>query len=187
MARQTILKQNKLARHPVTIAPPDTLLDAPELVLTCSPVEVLNIIRTDNGAILSTKLLAIFYALADAIEKTIEGLKNKCRPLIISRRNEGTPIGAENQHREFLYQIPAGEVRLTVQERMSQQIDQEKLEALLKAKGLLQSASSIDMDKVSTLRDTGLITAEDFAAVSGPPQPKYALIARVTPKEQAGA
>ena len=187
MARETILKQNKLARHPATVAPPPVWVESPELVLKCSPVEVLNLIRTDHGAILSTKLLAVFYVLADAIGKTIDGLKLKCRPLIIERRNEGTPSGEKQQHREFMYQIPAGEVRLTVQERMIQQIDEEKLADLLAKKNLWQAASSIDMEKVNGLHESGLITAEDFANITtGPPLAKYALIARVTPKEQAG-
>lgn len=168
-----------------TLAPPDVEI-MPELHLTCSPIEVANLIRTDHGDILSTKLLVVFYALADAIGKTIEGLKDRCRPLIIARRNEGISSGPENQHREFLYQIPAGGVRLIVQERMWQPIDQEKLEALLKAKDLLLAASSLDMDKVRNLRDAGTITAEEFAGVSGSPKVNYALIARVTPKEQAG-
>ena len=125
----------------------------------------------------------MFYAFADSIEKMLALLKAKVRPLIIERRNEGTVTGEKQQHREFLYQIPAGDVRLTVQERIIKPIDQERLEALLKVKGLLQLASSIDMDRVSNLRETGLITAEEFAGLSsGPPQPKYALIAKITPR-----
>lgn len=195
MPRQTVLKQKKLARasaylpgrmHPTTITPPE--VDTPELVFTCSPIEVATLIRTDHGAILSTRLLVIFFALADAIAKTIDGLKEKCRPLIIARRDEGTPTGDENQHREFLYQIPAAEVRVTVQKRMTQQVDREKLADLLTRKDLWQAASSIDMEKVNGLRDSGLIAPEEFASVAaGPPEPKYALIARVTPKEQAGS
>lgn len=161
-----------------TLAPE---VDTPELALTCSPLEVLNLVRTDHGGILATKLLAVFYAFADSIGKTIEDLKAKCRPLIIARRNEGTPTGAEKQHREFVYQIPAGEVRLIVQERMMQDIDREKLEALLKARDLWNSATSLDMEKVNSLYDAGILTAEEFSSVSHTPRATYALIAKINP------
>lgn len=187
--KQTIKQQSDgimgRKQQAATLTPPE--IETPELHLTCSPIEVASLIRTDHGDILSTKLLAIFYALADTIGKTIDGLKDKCRPLIVARRNEGSPSGEQKQHREFLYQIPAGQVRLIVQERMIQQIDREKLADLLTRKNLWQVASSIDLEKVNGLRESGLIAAEEFATViTGQPQPKYALIARVTPKEQAG-
>ena len=156
-------------------------VDTPELALTCSPIEVLNLVRADHGGILATKLLAVFYCFADSIGKTIEDLKAKCRPLIIARRNEGTPTGAEQQHREFVYQIPAGEVRLIVQERMVQQIDHEKLESLLKARDLWNAATSLDMEKVNSLYEAGILTAEEFSSVSRAPRATYALIAKINP------
>lgn len=42
------------------------------------------------------------------------------------------------------------------------------------------------MEKVNNLREAGIITAEEFASISGPPRTEYALIGKITPKEQAG-
>lgn len=153
-----------------------------ELTLSCVPSNILSLIHTGSTGLLPTKALNIFYALADALEKKLKTLKEKCRPAIIARRDEGVSTGAQNQHREFVYQTPHGEVHLTVQERMVAKPDPEKLETLLKAKDLWQFASTtaVDMEKVDGLCMTGLITTEELASVSDPPRATYALIAKIS-------
>lgn len=160
--------------------------DIPELGLSCVPAHVLNLIRNDQANMLPTKFLNVMYALLDSIEKTIKTLKEKSRPAIVARRDEGKPTGPQNQHREFVYRIPVGEVHLTVQERIEPQPDLEILETLLKAKDLWQHASTtaIDMAKVNALLTAGLLTAPELANASNAPKITYALLAKINPKAQ---
>lgn len=154
--------------------------DVPELALSCAPSGVLTLVRSGHAAALPTKALNVFYVLADSIEKGIRTLKEICKPVIIARRDEGKPNGAKNQHREFAYQIPGGEATLTVQERMPEEPNPEKLEALLKSKDLwdVSQTTFLDMEKVNGLRQAGLITEEEFTTVCNPSKPTYALIAK---------
>lgn len=155
--------------------------DTPELAVSSTPPDLLDIVRTGNAATLPTKQLNCFYVLADSVEKAIKALKEKCRPVIIARRDEGESVGADNQHREFVYHTMNGDIRLTVQERILQKPDPDKLEALLKSKNLWQSAltTTLDMDKVDGLSKAGLITAEELVKISDAPKPIYALIAKL--------
>lgn len=150
------------------------------LILMSNPANLLDIVRRGSACIIPTKPLNVFYVMADSIEKAIKDLKEKCRPVIIGRRNEGEPAGDKGQHRQFCYTTPQGEVTLTVQERITQRPDPEKLETLLKEKSLWEIAqtTSLDLEKVEGLRLAGMLTAEELASVSTP-HTGYALIAHL--------
>lgn len=155
------------------------------LTLLSNPANLLYSVRAGNAIRIPTRSLNIFYAHADAIEKLIRDLKNKCRGVIIGRRNEGVAVGNRLQHREFRYQTPQGEIQLTIQERLAWKPDPEKLEALLRQKNLWEVAqtTSLDMSKVEGLCQAQMITPEEMAAVSPEPEPTYALIAKFDSKE----
>lgn len=154
-----------------------------ELVLFSNPASLLNTVREGNAGNVPTRQLCVFYAMADSVEKLVKGLKEKSKPVIVERRNQGTPTGDKLQHREFRYATPQGEALLQIQERIVQKPDMAKLEALLKAKNLYQLAltTAIDMSKIDGLSEVGLITPEELASVSGEPKPVYALIAQIKP------
>lgn len=155
--------------------------DTADLMLLSSPTNLLDLVRQNKAALLPTKQLTIFYVMCDVIEKGIRKLKDTCKTVIVGRRDEGTPAGEKLQHREFHYTTLRGAVSLTVQERITQTPDPEKLEALLKTKCLWELAMTtvLDLDKVDGMRQAGMITPEEFAAVSSEPKPVYALIARL--------
>lgn len=155
-----------------------------ELMLFSNPPNLLISVREGHAASVPTKQLNVFYAMADSIERALKILKDKCRPVIIDRRNEGIVTGEKLQHRQFHYVTPQGNITLTIQERIAQKPDPAKLESLLKAKDLWQIALStaLDMVKVEGLLQAGLLTPEEMAGVSGAPEPVYALIARIEKK-----
>ena len=156
-------------------------IETAELVLFSTPPNLLDTVRGGRAETLATRPLNIFYAKADSIGKAIKKLKGKCRPLIIERRNEGTAFGENGQHRQFRYTSEDGDITVTVQERMEPKIDITKLEALLKERGLWETATttSIDLDKVDGLLRAGIINAADLYAISGKPEATYALIAKI--------
>jgi hypothetical protein len=155
-----------------------------ELMLFSNPADILSIIRSGQSATVPTKPLNLFYVKADLIEKAVKFLKEKSRPTIIDRREEGIRTGDHGQHREFQYQTPDGIAKLTVQKRSGWRPDPEKLEALLKKKNLWQTAQAtgIDMAKVEGLCQAGLITAQEMESVAADQQPVYVLI----PKFEGG-
>lgn len=167
---------------PTTEPPPG---DNANLTLLSDPANLLDIVRRGSTGILPTKQLNIFYAMADSIERAVKGLKDRCRPVIVSRRNEGEPSGSKLQHRTFSYTTPQGDITITVQERLTPKPDTEKLEALLKSKELLEIAqtTAIDMNKVDGLVQAGLITADEMAGVCDKPEPVYALVAQLDAKK----
>lgn len=160
---------------PKTQPPIDT-----ELTLSSDPANLLENVRAGNASLVQTRQLNIFYVKADSIEKAIKDLKDKCKAVIVGRRSEGTPTGEKLQHREFSYQTPQGDIKLTVQERMSWKPDPEKLETLLRKKNLWESAqtTTLDMNKVGGLIRAQLITPDELAGISGKPEPNYSLIAK---------
>lgn len=156
------------------------LTDNTELTLSSDPANLLDNVRNGKASLIQTKSLNIFYVHADSIEKAIRELKEKCRIVIVGRRGEGTATGDRLQHREFNYQTPQGDIKLTVQERMNWKPDFEKLEALLKKKDLWETAqtTTLDMNKVQGLIQAELITPDEMDAISAKPEPSYSLIAR---------
>lgn len=174
--------KTKLDPTPAKIAPSS---DNANLTLLSEPANLLDIVRRGSTGILPTKQLNIFYCMADSIERAVKVLKDRCRPVIIGRRNEGEPTGSKLQHRTFTYKTPQGDITLTVQERLMPKPNPEKLEALLRAKKLLEIAqtTSIDMNKVDGLVQAGLITAEEMSGVCDEAKPVYALIAQFEAKK----
>lgn len=159
------------------------LLKAPielDLMVTSTPANLIDIVRSGNAATLRTKDINVFYTLADYWEKNLKALKDGCRPVIISRRDQGEVSGSQSQHRRFAYELPNGDVVLTVQERIIQRPDPEKLEALLRTKNLWEQAltTTVDPIKVDGMRVAGLITQDEYDSVSESPKAGYALIAR---------
>lgn len=159
-------------------------VDNADLALACEPPGLLDTVRKGNATAVPTRQLNLFYVAADTLEKAIKSLKEKCRGTIIGRRQQGVAVGDKLQHREFRYETPQGEVVLQIQERITPRPDPHKLEALLKQKDLWQIAltTTVDPDKVDGLCQAGLITPEEMASISAPPQPVYVLIARVDKK-----
>lgn len=165
------------------LKPQSRPVDTIELTLLSDPPSLLNTVAAGNAIRIPTMALNIFYVYADAIEKLIRELKDKCRGVIIGRRNEGMAVGDKLQHREFTYQTPRGDVKLTVQERIAWKPNPEKLEALLRQKNLWELAQTtrLDIAKVEALCAAEMITPEEMAAISDEPKPTYALIAKFEP------
>jgi hypothetical protein len=170
-----------------TAIAPAPILNA-NLALLASPANLLDLIRADQASLIPTRPLNIFYVKADIISKSIDELKKKARATIIGRRDEGQATGSYAQHREFKYTTPEGEISLTVQRRQSWTPDMQKLELMLKTKGLWNSVQTtrLDLEKVSGLAQAGIITQEEMDAVSTSHEPLYALVARLDSKEAAG-
>jgi len=147
-------------------------------VLFSNPAELLTLIRSGQAATVPTKPLNVFYVKADLIEKAVKFLKEKSRPTIIDRREEGIRTGDHGQHREFTYQMPDGNAKLTIQKRSGWKPDMEKLELLLKKKNLWQTAQAtgIDMAKVEGLCQAGLITPQEMESVAAGAEPVWVII-----------
>lgn len=177
-----ILPERTRMKQKVKTANPTIDVD---LTIVSTPPILLDFVRNGNAGTLATRDVNVLYTLADFFEKTLKALKDKCRPVIISRRDEGEVTGSQAQHRQFKYDLPTGNVQLIVQERLIQKPDPEKLEELLRTKNLWEQALTTTLDpiKVDGMRVAGLITDEEYASVSDSPRPTYALIARFDAKK----
>lgn len=111
-----------------------------EVTLSSRPASLIELVDRGQTNLIPTDRLVPFYVQADAVAKRIEDLKKKAKAGIILRREEGEVSGDQNQHRKFEFNTPLGRCELTVQEKRSWRPNPEKLESLLKAKNLWDSA-----------------------------------------------
>lgn len=110
-----------------------------EIVDLKSPGALLQMIDTNVVAV-PTERLFPFYVAADSAEKQLAKLKKKVRDeMIKSRRDEGEKSGEDNEHRVFT----SGRYQLTIQERKSWPLNQEKATALIRSKKKEDLATSV--------------------------------------------